>query len=184
MNRILLFTSILLMSLASACKPSQSGETSSNTPQQGPKHKVTGQVLHTRAYCGGAAPSEEMMERYRTPLPLPGLTLYLRSGRTNITTRAILDSTTTDAEGRFTFNLPAGEYCIITKARIKPPSPADYDRSMYEIVDDCVEELIVVCDATFSVADQDVEGLGLQLHKECFKEDFNPCVRYIGPMPP
>ena len=184
MHRTLLFISIFWMSLMSACKPSQTGETTSNTVSQGPKHKVTGQVMHTRAYCGGAAPSEQMLERYRTPLPLPSLTLYVRSGRTNVISRAVLDSATTDAEGRFTFLLPAGEYCIITKARIKTPKAANYDANMFEIIEECIDEWIVTCDATFSVADQDVEGLGLQLHKECFKEEFNPCIHYIGPMPP
>lgn len=179
-------SALIICSLAlSACKPSQTGETSNAvTTLQGPKHKVTGQVMHTRAYCGGAAPSDEMLQRYRTPLPLPGLKIYLRSGRTNVITRPLLDSTTTDAEGRFTFNLPNGEYCIITKARIKPPVAANYDSNTYEIVEDCIDEWIVHCDATFSVEDQDVAGLGVQLHKECFKEEFNPCIRYTGPMPP
>lgn len=185
MPRVFLFA-LLTWGLAIAgCKPSQTGETSNpGSMPAGPKHKVSGQVMHTRAYCGGAAPSEQMLNSYRTPTPLPSLKLYLRGGRTNIVTRPVIDSTMTDAEGRFTFNVPNGEYCILTKSRIKPPVAANYDSNTFEIVEDCIDEWIVVCDATFSVADQDVEGLGLTLHKECFKEDFNPCIRYIGPMPP
>jgi hypothetical protein len=185
MQRVFLFAMILMAVFAAGCKPSQSGESSGTTGgNQGPKHKVVGQVLYTRAYCGGAAPSEQMLERYRTPAPLAGLTLYLRAGRTNILNRPIVDSTVTDGEGRFVFNLPKGEYCIITKARLSRPKATKYDPSQFEISEGCVDDWIVNCDATFTVADQDVEGLGLQFYKECFKEEFNPCIHYIGPMPP
>jgi hypothetical protein len=82
-------------------------------PFEGETVSVSGTVFYTASYCGGAAPSREMLDNAQKPHPLANYTLIARSGTTNRLGSNMVAKTTTDADGRFEFHLPRGTFCIV-----------------------------------------------------------------------
>jgi len=70
------------------------------------QENVSGSVTFSNHYCGGAKPSDEMMEGYRTQYPLKNSTILLKSK--NQKDKAI--KIKTDKEGNFNMPLDAGTY--------------------------------------------------------------------------
>src|SRR4051812_11044433 len=81
---------------------------------------VSGKVTQTSSYCGGARPSEEMMEQYNKPKPYAGKIFYVRKGKEN-NKKAVVLKFISDSAGNFSFQLPAGSYCIIQQEQLKSP---------------------------------------------------------------
>lgn len=170
---------------ASSGQDKGGGGPNNNAEQpEGKTYKVTGQVMYTKAYCGGAAPSEEMLEQYRTPMPLADLKLHVRKGSSNTLGQSPVQTVQTDGEGRFTFTLPPGEYCLITDDRLKKPDPNSFKPGAQQIDIACSDAWIVKCDHTFVIKDADLKDIALNFHRRCFLQTFNPCVHYDGPLPP
>ena len=72
---------------------------------------ISGRVLQTSSYCGGAAPPPELLQELATPKPLANKTLYIKNGTANSNSPSL--PFTSDSEGRFTLALSAGAYCIV-----------------------------------------------------------------------
>jgi len=88
---------------------------------------ITGEILQTRDYCGGAAPSDELIEELRTPSPLAGLTLSFKKGSVNTMDVEISHQVTTDENGKFSIRIPSGVYTVLlpsqTDLKIFEPGP-------------------------------------------------------------
>ena len=146
------------------------------------KFRVSGTVTYTANYCGGAAPSEEMLAEMRQPKPRFGQELLVRSGDFNSFGR-LLARATTKEDGSFEFFLAPGDYCIV----IAQKESADMvpKSSEYIHVDtECYNKWMATCDLSFRLADREISGLSLNLHQACFTNSYSTCVQWDGPMPP
>jgi hypothetical protein len=141
---------------------------------------VKGRITRTYDYCGGAY-IPQAMEQGRRPVAYPHKTIYVKRGIKNELKEEIVDSTTTDENGRFALKLPAGKYCIIeqykTEKLVMPPNDSytTYDS-------DCVRMKWTACDYDLIVKDKDVDSIFFNYHQSC--SFSQPCQNYHGPLPP
>ena len=70
------------------------------------QENVSGSVTFSNKYCGGAWPSDEILEGYKTQYPLRNSTILLKSKNQKDNTIKI----TTDRKGNFNLPLDAGTY--------------------------------------------------------------------------
>ncbi len=75
--------------------------------------EVSGTIIKTASYCGGAAPTDEILAELATPAPYIG-TLYLKQGTINDPLEPALATITTDENGDFSIVLAEGDYIIVT----------------------------------------------------------------------
>ena len=64
------------------------------------KFDVSILVTSTQSYCGGARPTDEMMQELNTPKPLPEKKLYIRKGKENSLKEPIIKEVVTNAAGK------------------------------------------------------------------------------------
>lgn len=148
-------------------------------------HSLSGVVTSTRSYCGGAAPSEAMLQKFRMPIPVSGMKFHLRKGNTNDLSAKIIGTCTTDAEGKFSIQLPDGEYCLINDERVRMPDEKQLTaNTSLHYGEECQAEWILQCDASFVISGKDLTLDTLRYHERCFVSYLSPCIRYTGPMPP
>lgn len=155
------------------------------------KNKVTvkGTVTFTQAYCGGAAPSQKLLDDLRTPRPLSGKKIYLRKGKMNQPSGPIVAEAITDEDGHFTFHLPNGSYYIVSDDK---KDLTRYNQILetfsktsdnYSAVDkSCLDKWINTPDLLFEVKDKDTT-----IHVSYFipcSWNSTPCVNYTGVLPP
>jgi hypothetical protein len=165
------------------------GFTNCSTAQKTHKAKqyaVHGTITQTRSYCGGARPSDEMLEKLNTPRPLPGIKLYVRSGNTNQLKKRIQRTIVADSAGNFVIHLPPGTYCIIQEEQIKKLNPESYRKKQTEYLkldENCLNKWWSDCLLTFEVKAEDKKGLNINFNTPCFTNGV-PCLNYTGPMPP
>lgn len=81
------------------------------------KMTISGQVIVTEDYCGGAAPPDELVENLRKPHPYANAELFIRS------TAKVKGSTTigkirTSENGKFSIDLPVGKYAVVTNSKL------------------------------------------------------------------
>lgn len=93
-----------------ACSNSKQVEVSKN---QAEKFDVVISATTTQVYCGGASPTEEMLEELKTPNPASNVYLYLRKGDTNFIEKEIDYQLKTDDSGQVKISLPVGTYSIV-----------------------------------------------------------------------
>ena len=187
MKQIIFFLAIALL-VFPGCPPSSAGSGAAKTDgettdkNEAKTYKVAGQLMSTRDYCGGARPPEDLLKEYRTPKPFPGMTIYARSGEANTGPVKAEFSTDTDGEGRFSFDLPAGTWCILIAEKAA--------RELYgggpniEVDQECYQEWMATCDQVITVKEGPVEAVNLQLHRRCRVETWSKCARFTGPPPP
>ncbi|MFN8397369.1 MAG: hypothetical protein U0176_22290 [Bacteroidia bacterium] len=145
---------------------------------------VTGRILLQTSYCGGAAPSDEILAEYEKPKPYGSQPLLIRSGKTNALGTAMVTRTTTAADGTFKLDLPAGTYCLVIAEKEGPRQPGFYQLETIAVDKACDNKWLNTCDISFTVADKPVSGLRLTLQKKCFIDQLSPCLSYSGPLPP
>ena len=184
-----LFLSLLAFT---GCPPSSAGSGSAKTDgdktgetagdNSSKTFKVTGQLMSTRDYCGGAAPPAELLQEMRTPKPYPGMTIYARSGDANTGPIKAEFSSDTDGEGRFSFDLPPGTWCILIAEKAAREIYGGGPNIAVNV--ECYQEWMASCDQVVKVADQPVEGVNLKIHRRCRVETWSNCARNQGPPPP
>ena len=148
--------------------------------------QVSGTVFETREYCGGANPSEEILEAVRRPRPLANHEMYVRAGPTNALKNQVLLKFTTDEKGNFQIALPAGEYCILEagkKNALKIPDFTEENRKLaktepaaipYSLTSpNCLTEWWQTCDKVFRVGKKNQTGMRIELSRGCHP----PCVQ-------
>lgn len=150
-------------------------------------HQVTlsGTVTETRQYCGGANPSEEILEALRQPRPLAHHKLYLRRGSTNALANPVLLEISTDADGKFQIALPEGEYCMIEVGKrdaLKIPDFREENRKLaqnspsampYKLTSPkCLSDWWQTCDKVLRVEKRSPTAIQIEFHRGCRP----PCV--------
>ena len=144
-------------------------------------YNVSGTVTTTSSYCGGAAPSQEMLAQMAKPRPIAGKQLFIKSGKENSEGGAVIKSITTDSLGHFQINLKNGAYCIVEEYKSKPlVIPKNDKYSKWD--EECLKEKYAQCDYQLDVLNKNVDDLNINFHKQCTWSQ--PCLQYDGPLPP
>ena len=105
------FTMKNILILLFACLIFQSCKKENDVEMMGSKFKISG---NNAIYCGGAAPSEELLNYLATERPSANSKFYIRKGNINKPGEEIYKVIHTDANGFFTTELPKGKYIAIT----------------------------------------------------------------------
>lgn len=146
---------------------------------------VSGQVKISASYCGGAAPSEEMLEELKRERPYIGKTFYVRVGRVNDLKKAIVLKFKTDSSGKFSLKLSPGTYCIIQAEQVNALNYKKYSSTSSLTIDKaCLSEWWKKPYRVLEVKDKAISGLHFSFQKRCFIEGDLPCLTFNGPFPP
>ena len=144
-------------------------------------YNISGTVTTTSSYCGGAAPSQEMLAEINKPKPVAGKQLFIFTGNQISDSSLLLSSFTTDSLGHFQIKLKKGTYCIVEVQKSKPLKiPKDDENSKWDV--DCLKEQHSQCDYQLNVIDKNVDDVKINFHQPCGWS--RPCLQYEGPLPP
>lgn len=139
---------------------------------------ISGAVLETSDYCGGAAPSPDQL--HPTPLGKQGVKLYIRPGKTNNWKTGLVDSIVSGLNGVFSISLPPGDYCIVEASKKgMPVVPENNPFSQWDSA--CYMENYQQCDYSLNVSGN-MENVKIVLTRHCLWT--TPCMSYNGPLPP
>jgi hypothetical protein len=149
-----------------------------------PTYTLTGKILMVESYCGGAAPSRELLEEIKKPKPCLEKHFFLKKGEANSAKNPVIDVINVDSTGSFSIQLKQGTYCIIQDFQTKPIQLENYktNSSFQYQGDDCMRKYWADCYQTIELK-ENINDLIITVYKKCFG-DGNPCMNYIGPMPP
>jgi hypothetical protein len=141
--------------------------------------KVTGTVTQTGIYCGGARPSQKMLDDLAQPKPLPHIKLFVRNGNTN-KHQAIIKSVVTDANGYFEMYLKPGSYCMVDSIKMSeqllPPTDS---MGAYDI--DCLKLMHEQCLYDLKV-ERSMEPIKINYQQYCAWN--KPCLQQHILLPP
>lgn len=143
------------------------------------RYSVVVTITQTSDYCGGARPSEEILQELAKPGPLPNTNFYLVKGQKNGKGIKIIRKVKTDSEGSINLLLSKGIYALLSEDQIKPFVPKKNDE--FHIWDNnCLkqkwEKPLVIVNPTRQ------KKYNYNIHKVCF---YAPeCCEYRGPYPP
>ena len=144
--------------------------------------KISGKITTSETYCGGEEPSREMLEQVQAPKPMRGFMIYVKKGTENKLSSPIIDSTYSNSDGKYSFNLPKGEYVLLWKKQL--------DKSVFEIyktrkhihvVVDCMKLWWKKGLTTITVENKNIKNLNFHFQKRCYTPDYIPCLTYTGP---
>ncbi|MFN3404112.1 MAG: prealbumin-like fold domain-containing protein [Cytophagaceae bacterium] len=163
-----------------------------NCLQKQKKYIVKGRVTFTSSYCGGAAPTDEILELHQRQQPLANKTLYIRQGKENNTAKKIISTIITDSKGEFQISLPPGNYVVVDDRKrdknlfnqiLKDHSQETEYYYKTDIV--CLQDWIKTPDATFCITGKEKSFLPVEInyHLPCSWGSV-PCTQYTGPLPP
>jgi hypothetical protein len=150
-------------------------------------HGFSGMVTQTNSYCGGARPSEEILEEYNKPKPYAGKVLHVREGKNNASGGKVVLRIVTNDSGYFSGSLPPGSYCIVQEEQLKPLNISGIKGAKDKplaVDSNCLDKWWSGSLATFQVPRNDTSGILINFHHPCFVSGDVPCIRYVGPMPP
>jgi hypothetical protein len=147
---------------------------------------VHGMVTQTADYCGGAMPSDEMLEQLKSPKPLADKELFIQIGVRNKPSRkgqnTFYKKVMTDKNGAFTVKLKSGlTYCFIEDWKAKPfKVPNNTPFVVWDAA--CLYEKYSNADYVLKLNQKSNQPIQINFHKPCF---FSPyCGTYSGPLPP
>ncbi len=156
----------------------------------GKKEQVTGTILQTTSFCGGAEMSAEELAELTKARPLKGKKCFVRKGNKNNIKGAVVASFMSDSSGNFMIYLPPGEYCVVDSRKYDKTYVASlakkYKKSsdFYEAADlGCLKNWLTTPDLVFTVKNGGSNNITVTYHAPCPWEGL-PCVRYTGPLPP
>lgn len=151
--------------------------------------KVLIKLTQTASYCGGARPSEEMLNEMRSEKPLAGEEIFIRSGTANNPEDKILTQGKSDSNGVVALKLPKGNFYMVFGNK-KNRDFSDELIKTYEVKSEnysainkaCLEEWLKQPELLMEVKEQG----------DSFKVNWNqpcpwhavPCTSYTGPLPP
>jgi len=149
--------------------------------QKTKKLMVSGTITQTSDYCGGAAPSEALLQMLRTPQALEGKKIFVRKGTANDASKKVITETLSDANGNFKLQLPAGVYCLVFEDKSSDfKTPQNDKNNTWD--EACLKAKYAKCEYTFTLKNKFIEGVKVNYHKLCSFR--NPCSKYSGPTPP
>lgn len=146
--------------------------------------EVSGTATYTRSYCGGAYPSDEILQELQQPIPWH-TTFYFRKGLRNDKNVPLADSATTDANGHFSVSLKPGTYVMLYDWQ--RDQQIFYSKKLHgdlQVDYVCLENAWRQGIQIITVGDTPIRNLDIQVHKPCFQPMTIPCIQYTGPFPP
>jgi hypothetical protein len=143
---------------------------------QAQKIKVTIQCTLTADYCGGAAPTDEMLENLAKPKPLAQQEFYIVKGTKN--TNKVYQKIVTDDDGKIKLNLPKGVYSVFSAEQLKKFVPKQNTEN-YVWDNACLLRLHQQPLLKFDTRKKTKHTFNM--HKKCFYSQ--DCGTYSGPMP-
>ena len=183
---LLFFTNCGTKNKTAPQKEAVKAETKTQTSET--KISVTGNVIQTNSYCGGAAPPDFLLEELATPRPFPDKKFHVIKGDANTPDRKIILSFTSDSAGSFSFQLESGTYSIILEEQISSPDAKKYKTESQSINEDCYKNWwakpFYLLKAEESEKATGIKGLSFNFHHRCFISSDVPCLQYEGPAPP
>lgn len=144
--------------------------------------KIQGIITQTSDYCGGARPSDEMLEQLAKPKPMIGKEIFIKIGPKNKAENSIYKKVITDSVGHFEIMLPTGAvYSFIEDWKSKPfITPKNTEYIKWDVA--CLYERYLTADYVLNVKSANNSMININFHKPCF---FRPyCGSYSGPLPP
>ncbi len=151
------------------------------------RRTVSGKVVQTSNYCGGANPSEEILEFLRKEKSFPNKEVFVRAGSVNAIKQTILQKFTSDAEGNFKILLPPGDYCFIDDSKKGIWKVPDFTKENQNLApsehyrltsEECLKQWWQTCDKTLKVEKQNLKAIVIKYHRGC-----NPPCVVGGPKP-
>lgn len=167
----LLSSLILCLSFTSFCLAQKKGETMT----------IHGTVTITTDYCGGAAPSEEMLQQLSTPRPAIRKVILVKYGKANAENLRVVKRIVTDSNGNFSVILKKGfDYQFVEEWKARPfRVPANTEFVQWDTA--CLKKWYATPDAV-CLQKQKNKTVMMNFHQPCF---FRPyCGDYSGPLPP
>ena len=141
------------------------------------------QVTQTSDYCGGAAPSEEMLSRLKTPTPLKQKTIYIRAGSPTSAEIKTIQVAKSDSNGMIHVALKGGRvYHLVEEWKAKPfVEPKNTEYIQWDMT--CLRKAYTTPDLIIDLRKSRIPvKRSVNYHKPCF---FHPyCGNYSGPLPP
>lgn len=192
---------VLAMSACKSPAPSAGSTTATTTTttatatpvemnERAQRYVLKGKVTTTRKYCGGARPTDEILQEFNTPQPAVGMELYLKEGATGNLSAPILDTIVTNADGEFRLKLPLGDYVIVDAKHADKSHYRHLKRTYadktdnYEPIDmGCLEKWAAQTLMNITVTEQDVMLNTINIQIGCSWDEV-PCATYTGPYPP
>ena len=143
---------------------------------------LKGYVTTTQNYCGGAAPSPELLADLATPKPLAHKVLYIKLGAQNNSKSVVLKKVISDDSGRFVVQLRVGQtYCFIEDWKAQPfVLPQNTETVVWDI--HCLRQRYAQADYVIRVKKKDNSTLAINYVIPCFYAPY--CGTYTGPLPP
>lgn len=173
--------------------PASSAKVETSSAGSGEKEKeplpesqknIQGIVKFTYDYCGGAAPSDEMLKRLQTPRAISNYILYLKAGTKNNDT-PVLDSSNCNEQGQYNFKVKPGKYVILTVDQIKNFSTKNYTSKYLQVDDEqCLKQWWENGLYKVTVGNEDVALADTILNQRCNGLGLIPCMSFTGPLPP
>lgn len=149
---------------------------------------VTIRVTQTAEYCGGAAPTDEMLAQLRTPMAFPGQKIYLRKGKENCLSKKAVELTA-DSTGFIFTHLEPGFYSVVGKDKSGKSYYNDLlkrfskESESYGKIDrECLKKWMQTPMMVIEVA-EGKNDFSVNFENRCPWNSV-PCVVYRGPFPP
>jgi hypothetical protein len=141
-----------------------------------------GYVTYTQNYCGGAAPSPELIASLATPKPLVNKVLYVKLGAKNTSKSVVVKKIILDDSGRFAIKLRVGQtYCFLEEWKGKPfVAPQNTSTVIWDI--QCLRQRYAQADYVLKVTQKEKILVRINFPMPCFYAPY--CGAYMGPMPP
>ncbi len=138
---------------------------------------VSGTITATTPYCGGAAPTDDMLEQYRMPKPVPYKTIYIcKAGNKKKIIKKVVSTT----NGTFSVQLPVGKYDVFVAEKINAFTTPVTDGVTYDVA--CLQEKYNTPDASFIVSKKIINKFKIEQQGYCA---WNvPCGKFNGMYPP
>lgn len=150
------------------------------------KQTVSGTITTAGSYCGGAAPTDEMLRKVQAVRPMSGFTIYVKKGTENNVSSPIIDSTNTDGNGNYSLSLEPGSYILLQKNQLDKDVLEQYKEPTKWMRADkgCLLRWWEKGLATITVENSAIDSLNFHFQKRCFVPSNIPCLTYTGPYPP
>lgn len=154
------------------------------------KYAVIVELTHSYSYCGGAAPSDELLQELQTPKPWSNKKLYLKKGSRNMLDSKVFKEAMADSLGIIRLHLPPGQYCLVDEEKkdktyynyvmktFKEPTKEEGPVDM-----DCFNKWYATPELVLNISNKSPKRYKLNIHHEC-KWSGKPCIPYFGPIPP
>jgi hypothetical protein len=154
--------------------------------ESAPKYEVHGYVETLGSYCGGAAPSREMMEEMSKPKPSVGTKIYFRKGKVNDLSQPIVDSLVVDDQGNYSINLPNGDFVMLLPEMRDSSAIKSWRAKESKIrvaSEECLKDWFRKGIIAINVMDGSLNVANITLEKPCMLPLGSVCLRWDGPRP-